>query len=281
MGIGLSLYFGISRKPMVRYMAMAAVSHAQRVEAEGAVASSAGRADDGFGQATSESGAADTGSGGHRGVSSHRPRGRAAAARRRRLRGRAGSGRTCRAALRELFIEALETEINAEFRLVLAEEGADLIDVGGGGRPDHGSLVEPIRCRHRCGACALRPSADRPDDERLAVGKHVASGEDALLRRLVVGSGFDVAAVIEFHGELVEEAVLDGSDETHGEQDEVDVQGELAALDGLEPGRSGPTLNAVEFRDIAIGIAGEAGGGNAPFALAAFFVRELSTRAAA
>ena len=84
-------------------------------------------------------------------------------------------------------------------------------------------------------AAALRPSADGPDDERLAAA-HVAGGEDAVDRGHVVGGG-DVAAIVEREAELLDHAVAHRAEEAHGEQDEIDVEGELGAGDGFELGR--------------------------------------------
>src|ERR1022692_1727442 len=80
---------------------------------------------------------------------------------------------------------------------------------------------------------------DGPDDQGLAAG-HVAGGEDA----------------------------GDGLKPGH----QVRVEGEFRAGDGLKPGHRADA-RGVELFDVAMFIAGEPGGGDAPFADAALFVR--------
>src|ERR1019366_10685357 len=59
---------------------------------------------------------------------------------------------------------------------------------------------------------------------------------------------------------------------SHSEEHQVRVEGEFRAGDGLKPGHRADA-RGVELFDVAMFIAGEPGGGDAPFADAALFVR--------
>src|SRR6266849_7562269 len=88
---------------------------------------------------------------------------------------------------------------------------------------------------------------DRPYDERLAAA-HVAGGEDSGNRRHIVLVGGDVAAIVKLNSELLDHAVADGTEESHGDEDQVSVHRELGARDGLElRGRANP--NGMKLAD--------------------------------
>src|ERR1035437_715652 len=82
------------------------------------------------------------------------------------------------------------------------------------------------------GCCCLAALRDGPDHERLPAA-HIASGKDAFDRAHVVGCG-SVAAFVQSQCELLDHAGADWAKEAHGEQDEIDVEGKLAAGDHLE-----------------------------------------------
>ena len=72
-----------------------------------------------------------------------------------------------------------------------------------------------------------------PDHQRLA-SAHVAGGEDSALGGVVIVAGFDVASRVEVDSELLDHAILDGAEEAHSEQHEIDVHGEFAPRDRFE-----------------------------------------------
>ena len=84
--------------------------------------------------------------------------------------------------------------------------------------------------------CGFAAFCDGPDDERLTAA-HIAGSEDAVDRGHVVGVGGDVAALVESDAKLLDHAVLDGTEEAHGEKNEIDIERELGVRDGFELGR--------------------------------------------
>ena len=75
--------------------------------------------------------------------------------------------------------------------------------------------------------------------------------------------------------ELLDHAVADGAEEAHGEEDEIDVEGELGAGLRFKLGRRADA-DGVDLLDVAVLVAGEFDGVDGPVADAAFFVRAFS-----
>src|SRR5581483_8254398 len=65
-------------------------------------------------------------------------------------------------------------------------------------------------------ARGLAAFGDRPNHERLTAA-HVARSEDARHGRHLVLVSFDVAARIEFHSKLIQQAISHRAQETHGQ----------------------------------------------------------------
>lgn len=124
-------------------------------------------------------------------------------------------------------------------------------------------LIDP--CRH------LPPFGNGPDDERGAAFG-IAAGKDA------VEVGHEVlvhrhrAALIVFHAEAVEQAILHGSCETHCEENEVRVHLDVAVGNWRELTVLELHPIGVELRYLAV-VAGELRGRDTPLSIAAFFVR--------
>ena len=91
-----------------------------------------------------------------------------------------------------------------------------------------------------------------------------------------VGGG-DVAAIVERETELLDHAVADGAEETHGEQNEIDVESELGAGLRFELWRRADA-DGVQLLDVAVLVAGELDGVDGPVADAAFFVRAFGAQ---
>src|ERR1035438_6374879 len=81
----------------------------------------------------------------------------------------------------------------------------------------------PLDKSSRCSVCSRGAWKLCPHDQRLAAA-HVAGGENAGDRGHVGFIGGDVAARVETHAELVDRAILYGTQEAHGKQHEVRVQ---------------------------------------------------------
>ena len=89
--------------------------------------------------------------------------------------------------------------------------------------------------------------------------------------------GGDVAALVEREAELVNQPILDGTEETHGQQDEIDVEGELGAGDGFEFGWRADA-DGVNLLDLAAGVAGEFDTVDGPIADATLFMGALDAQ---
>ena len=116
-----------------------------------------------------------------------------------------------------------------------------LADVGGDGSPCAWRRLLFCGQIFIDGGGGFAAFGDGPDNEGLAA-THVAGGEDAFTRGHKVGGG-DIAALVQSEAKLLDHAVADRTEETHGEQHEIDVEGELGAGNGLEFG-GGPTRTA-------------------------------------
>ena len=117
----------------------------------------------------------------------------------------------------------------------------------------------------------LAPFGNGPDDERGAAFG-IAAGKDA------VEVGHEVlvhrhrAALIVFHAEAVEQAVLHRTGEAHCEEHEIHIHLEIAVGNWRELAVLELHLIGVELRHLAI-VAGELRGRHTPLPVAAFFVR--------
>ena len=123
---------------------------------------------------------------------------------------------------------------------------------------------------------ALPPFANRPDYQRLSAS-HVASGEDFIDRGLIiVGTGGNIAALVQGHAQILQHAGMNRMDETHRQQHELSLDLEFAAR------YFGHALPAVIFAplqpydldrsDLAV-LAEEAFGGDRPISFATLLVR--------
>ena len=69
---------------------------------------------------------------------------------------------------------------------------------------------------------------DGADHERLA-GGHVAGGENAFAARHVVFVDLHIAARIQIHAQLFDHSVLNGMNESHGQENKLGVDGKFGA----------------------------------------------------
>ena len=116
----------------------------------------------------------------------------------------------------------------------------------------------------------LSPFGDGPDDERGAAFG-VAAGKDAVEVGHEVVVHRHRAALIVFHSEAVEEAILHRTGEAHGEQHEIRIHFEVAVGNGRELAALELHPVAVKLRHLAI-VAGELRGRDTPLPIATFFV---------
>lgn len=110
-----------------------------------------------------------------------------------------------------------------------------------------------------------------PDDERCAAPR-VAADEDAVQVRHEIAVALHGPACVVGHAQAVEQAVFDGTGESHRQQHKIRVDRKFTVGHRREGALRKRHARSMQFRDAPV-LPGEMRGRHAPLALAAFFMR--------